>query len=163
MTSGTLLGTITRTGDTAEASFDRVYDTDPADLWRAVTEPDRLARWFAPVDGDLEPGGTFTVRFDDNAVRGCRLTACDAPRGFAWEWPHATHTSLVTVAVEPAGDQARLRVTHARLSASSVAGYTAGWDVYVRRLDDEVAGRAVADTWDSDWGRAYEGYAGQLD
>ena len=96
-------------------------------------------------------------------VRGCRLTACDAPRGFAWEWPHATHTSLATVAVEPAGDQARLRVTHARLSASSVAGYTAGWDVYVRRLDDEVAGRAVADTWDSDWGRAYEGYAGQLD
>jgi uncharacterized protein YndB with AHSA1/START domain len=53
MTPDTLLGTITRTGDDAEATFERVYDTDAADLWAAVTEPDRLARWLAPVDGDL--------------------------------------------------------------------------------------------------------------
>ena len=84
MTADTLLGTVTRTGDTAEASFDRVYDTDAADLWRAVTDPERLARWFAPVEGDLRAGGSFTIRFDDNAVPGCRLTTCDAPRGFAW-------------------------------------------------------------------------------
>ena len=162
MPPDTLLGTITRTGDAAEATFDRVYDTDPADLWHAVTEPERLARWFAPVEGDLRAGGTFTIRFDDNAVPGCRLAGCDAPRGFAWEWPHATHTSLITVAVEPAEEQSRLRITHTRLSPSSVAGYAAGWDVYVRRLDDEVAGRAVADTWDADWDRAYEEYAARL-
>lgn len=162
MTAETLLGTVTRSGDTAQASFDRAYDTDAADLWRAVTEPDRLARWFAPVEGDLRAGGTFAIRFDDNVVPGCRLTSCDAPRGFAWEWPHATHTSLVTVAVEPAGSQARLRVTHTRLSSSSAAGYAAGWDVYVRRLDDELAGRTAPDTWDADWGRAYEGYAARL-
>ena len=162
MTADTLLGTVTRTEDTAEASFDRVYDTDAADLWRAVTDPERLARWFAPVEGDLRAGGSFTIRFDDNAVPGCRLTRCDAPRGFAWEWPHATHTSLVTVAVEPAGAQARLRITHTRLAPSAAAGYAAGWDVYVRRLDHEVAGREVAETWDADWGLAYEGYAARL-
>ena len=159
MTAGTLLGTITRNGNDAEATFDRLYATDAADLWRAVTDPERLARWFAPVDGNLEPGGTFTIRFDDNAVPGCRVTSCDAPKAFAWEWPHATHTSLVTVAVEPAGEQARLRITHTHLSASSVAGYAAGWDVYVRRLGDEVARRPTADTWDADWGHAYEGYS----
>jgi uncharacterized protein YndB with AHSA1/START domain len=159
MTANTLLGTMTRTGDDAEATFDRRYDTDAADLWRAITEPERLARWFAPVEGDLVEGGTFTIRFDDNEVTGCRLTSCDAPHGFAWEWPHGTHTSLVAVAVEPAGEQARLLITHTRLSPSSAAGYAAGWDVYVRRLADEVAGRPAADTWDEDWGRAYEGYS----
>ena len=33
MTPDTLLGTITRSGDDAEVVFDRVYDTDAADLW----------------------------------------------------------------------------------------------------------------------------------
>ena len=28
------------------------YDTDIDDLWLAITDPDRLARWFGEVDGD---------------------------------------------------------------------------------------------------------------
>lgn len=38
--------------------FAQTYPTTPADLWAAVTRPDRLARWFAPVTGDLRDGGT---------------------------------------------------------------------------------------------------------
>src|SRR5215471_17903165 len=33
------------------------FDTDIDDLWSAITEPSRLARWYAQVDGDLRPGG----------------------------------------------------------------------------------------------------------
>ena len=143
MTPDTLLGTITRSGDDAEVVFDRVYDTDAADLWETLTDPERLARWFARVDGDLREGGRFTIHFDDDDVPECRITSCDAPRGYRWEWSHATHTSLVTVAVEPAGEGARLHLTHTRLSSSSAAGYAAGWDVYLRRLDELVAGREV--------------------
>ena len=128
MTPDTLLGTITRTGDDAEVTFDRVYDTDAGDLWESVTDQERLARWFARVDGDLREGGRFTIHFDDDDVPDCRVTSCDAPRGYTWEWSHATHASLLTVAVEPAADGARLRLTHTRLSASSAAGYAAGWD-----------------------------------
>ena len=84
-------------------TFDRVYDTDAGDLWETLTDPERLARWFARVDGDLREGGRFTIHFDDDDVPDCRVSSCDAPRGYRWEWSHATHTSLVTVAVEPAG------------------------------------------------------------
>jgi uncharacterized protein YndB with AHSA1/START domain len=162
MTADTLLGTLTRTGDTAEVTFERVYATDAADLWQAVTDPDRLARWFAPVDGDLELGGRFTIHFDDNDVPNCRLASCDAPHGYAWEWPHAIHTSLVTVALEPALEGTRLRLTHTRLPVSSAPGYAAGWDVYLRRLTEDVADREVGDTWAEDWSRAHQGYAAQL-
>lgn len=162
MTPDTLLGTVTRAGDHAEATFDRVYDTDAADLWAAVTDPERLVRWFAPVDGDLREGGRFTIHFDDNAVPGCRVTSCETPNAYAWEWPHATHTSLIAVAVEPVAGGARLRLTHTRLVASSAAGYAAGWDVYLRRLVEEIAGGEVRDTWAEDWSRAHEGYAAQL-
>jgi uncharacterized protein YndB with AHSA1/START domain len=162
MTPDTLLGTITRTGDDAEATFARDYDTDAADLWATETDPNRLARWFATVDGDLREGGRFTIHFDDDDVPDCRVTSCDAPKAYAWEWPHATHTSLVTVVVEPVLDGARLHLTHTRLASSSAAGYAAGWDVYLRRLGELVAGREVRDTWAEDWGSAHERYATQL-
>jgi uncharacterized protein YndB with AHSA1/START domain len=162
MTPDTLLGTLTRTGDDAEVVFERVYDTDPADLWAALTEPERLARWFAPVHGDLREGGHFTIHFDDNDVPDCRLASCDRPRRYSWEWSHSSHTSLVTVAVAPAGTGARLHLTHTRLAVSQAPDYAAGWEVYVRRLAEFLSGGEVCDTWAQDWGNAREGYATQL-
>ena len=35
------------------------YDTDIDDLWSALTDPRRLARWVADVEGDLRLGGEF--------------------------------------------------------------------------------------------------------
>ena len=32
----------------------RSYDTTVDDLWEAITTPERLARWFLPVEGDLK-------------------------------------------------------------------------------------------------------------
>ena len=49
------------------------YDTDPADLWDALTNPKRLPRWFAPVTGDLKLGGKYQV--EGNA--GGTITECE--------------------------------------------------------------------------------------
>ncbi|WP_237341115.1 SRPBCC domain-containing protein [Williamsia soli] len=43
------------------AGLSQSYDTDIDDLWQACTTADRLARWFAPVTGDLELGGTYQI------------------------------------------------------------------------------------------------------
>ena len=32
-----------------------IYDTAIADLWSALTDPERLARWVCTVTGDLRP------------------------------------------------------------------------------------------------------------
>ena len=34
------------------------FDTDVDDLWRALTDPGRLARWQGEVEGDLRVGGS---------------------------------------------------------------------------------------------------------
>jgi uncharacterized protein YndB with AHSA1/START domain len=39
------------------------YETDINDLWSALTEAQRLARWIAAVDGDLRLGGAFRATF----------------------------------------------------------------------------------------------------
>ena len=39
------------------------FDTDIDDLWSALTDPRRLARWIGGVEGDLRLGGEFRARF----------------------------------------------------------------------------------------------------
>ena len=57
------------------------YDTDIDDLWAAITDPARLARWYGQVEGDLRPGGAFRVYLaaDDIESTG-RVEACEPPR-----------------------------------------------------------------------------------
>lgn len=93
--------------------FVRRYPTTRADLWEAVTTPDRLARWFAPVEGDLTPGGSFTIRFDDGDVPDWRAVTCDAPLAFDWEWDQGA----TDVEIARDGDKAVLRLLHTRLTA----------------------------------------------
>ncbi|MGS0688214.1 SRPBCC family protein [Nakamurella sp. GG22] len=144
-----LLGELARAGDgTASVTFDRYHDTDPADLWDAVTDPTRLARWFAPVEGDLREGGTFVIRFDDADTPLCRVVACDAPRGFSWEWPQPTTRSIVEVQVAAEGSGSRLRVVHSRLTETSAPDYAAGWQAYLQALEAHLDGRDTGDWWE---------------
>ena len=39
----------------------RTYPTDADDLWQAITDPERIPRWFAPVSGELRLGGRFQI------------------------------------------------------------------------------------------------------
>ena len=45
------------------------FDTDIDDLWSALTDPGRLARWLGEVEGDLRPGGEFRVYIEADGMR----------------------------------------------------------------------------------------------
>ncbi|MCB1300874.1 MAG: SRPBCC domain-containing protein, partial [Tetrasphaera sp.] len=50
------------------------------DLWSALTEPDRLARWIGTVDGELRLGGEFRAAFFTSGWEGVgRVRECDPP------------------------------------------------------------------------------------
>lgn len=87
----------------------RVYATTVDDLWDAVTNPERLPRWFAPVHGDLQLGGRYQV--EGNA--GGTIERCEAPHLFeaTWEFGGGTSWVLVTVVAEGA-DAVRLTLEH---------------------------------------------------
>jgi uncharacterized protein YndB with AHSA1/START domain len=153
-----MLGRIERAGEGGVALFDRAYATSPEDLWQACTDPERLARWFAPVTGDLCPGGRFTIRFDDADTPRCRVVTCEAPRLVVWEWPVGEVASLVTVEVRADGDGSRLVLRHERLTGAQVAGYAAGWDTYLRSLEAHLDGTPAPD-WGETWSALHELYA----
>src|SRR5215217_2427307 len=86
----------------------RVYDTDAADLWDAVTDPERMKRWFGPVSGELKLGGRFHV---ENNASGT-ITACEPGRSYAGTWEFGGYTSWIEVTVTPEGEQARVDIHH---------------------------------------------------
>jgi uncharacterized protein YndB with AHSA1/START domain len=48
----------------------------PEDVWDALTNPDRIHRWFLPLSGDLKTGGTFQLE----GHAGGEILVCDAPQ-----------------------------------------------------------------------------------
>jgi len=84
----------------------RNYDTDLEDLWDAMTNPERLPRWFLPVSGDLKLGGTYQLK--GNA--GGSITECQAPTFLAVTWEMQGQVSWVDVRLEKV-DSTRTRFT----------------------------------------------------
>jgi hypothetical protein len=67
---GSILGSVTRTvrrldkdGKPASTvTLTRLYDTNVGDLWDALTNAERLPRWFLPIEGDLKLGGAVSAQ-----------------------------------------------------------------------------------------------------
>lgn len=87
----------------------RTYATSVEDLWEALTDQERIKRWFAPVSGELKLGGRYQV--EGNA--GGTILRCEPPRIFDISWEFAGSVSWVTVALDPDGGGARLTLEHA--------------------------------------------------
>ena len=132
-----LFGEITKTASGFRLEFERVLKTDPADLWAAVTDPVRLARWMNVFTGELTLGGTWNALLDDGAVYcSGTVTECDAPRSFVTSW-HAIEEqpTLLRVEVDAVADGSRLRLVHEGVQSIY---YGPGWQAYLEHLDDEL-------------------------
>ncbi len=62
-------------GEARVAVFKRGYNAPIEDVWDACTNPERLSRWYAPVRGDLQVGGTF----EQPPMGAGRIVTCAAP------------------------------------------------------------------------------------
>ncbi|MGY1731109.1 SRPBCC family protein [Geodermatophilus sp. SYSU D01045] len=122
----------------------RRYPAAPEDVWEAVTDPARLARWFAPVTGDLREGGTFAVEGNaDGEIR-----ECTPPSTLVLTW--GGPVSVVTVSLTPAGEGTVLALEHTVPLAFAGSGAGAlfvgpGWDVALLGLALHLRGEDVGD------------------
>lgn len=57
-----ILGHLWEADSTGVVRMEDRYDTSIEDLWPAITDPRRIARWYGAVEGDLRPGG---ARWDE--------------------------------------------------------------------------------------------------
>ena len=101
---------LVREGQPARAvTLSRGYATTVEDLWDAVTNRERLPRWFVPVTGELELGGSYQLEGNAGGV----ITACERLSHFALTWEFGEDVSWVVVRLQDDGAaNARLRLTH---------------------------------------------------
>ena len=92
-----------------EVTLSRTYPTIVEDLWDAVTNSQRIPRWFLPISGKLEPGGRYQLEGNAGGV----ITACERPAHLALTWEFGEDVSWVELrlSVDRAGG-ARLTLTH---------------------------------------------------
>ncbi|RPF21740.1 SRPBCC family protein [Myceligenerans xiligouense] len=86
----------------------RTYGAERPDVWDAVTSPERLPRWFAPVTGELRPGGRFQVEGNASGT----VERCAEPESFGITWEFGGGTSWVTVTLTETGADTVLELTH---------------------------------------------------
>jgi uncharacterized protein YndB with AHSA1/START domain len=123
----------------------RRYDAEVEDVWDAVTEPDRLKRWFLPISGDLRAGGNFQL--EGNASG--EILKCEPPR--LLKVTFGGPSSLVELRLSPAGDgvtDLELEHTVPIEIAGSGAGALypgPGWDGALMALDRFLRGEDIGD------------------
>jgi uncharacterized protein YndB with AHSA1/START domain len=132
-------------GEVVGVVLRRRYDAAVEDVWDAVTDPDRVKRWFLPVSGDLREGGTFQL--EGNA--GGDILKCEPPR--LLKVTFGGPTSLVELRLSADGDGHTLfELEHTVPIEIAGSGAGAlfvgpGWDGLLLGLDLFVRGEVVDD------------------
>jgi uncharacterized protein YndB with AHSA1/START domain len=123
----------------------RSYPAPIEDVWEAMTDPDRVERWFFPVSGDLRAGGTFQL--EGNA--GGDILECEPPR--LLKLTFGAPTSLVELRLSPDGTIATvLELDHTVPIEMAGSGAGAlyvgpGWDGAFLALGLYLSGEVAAD------------------
>ena len=134
----------TERGETVVVTLERRYAAEVADVWQAITDPDRVRRWFLPLTGDLREGGTFQL---ENHAGGDIMT-CEPPRHLVVTF--GGESSIVDVVLAGEGDQTLLKLTHSVPIEMAGSGAGAlyvgpGWDGALLGIAQYLAGEVVSD------------------
>ena len=158
--SGRILGSLRSADGKGIARMEDRFDTDIDDLWSALTNPRRLARWMGEVEGDLRLGGEFRARFLASGWEGTgRVEACEPPRRLLLltEQPGQTGEHVIEVTLAADGDQTILVWEERGMPLDHLAAYGAGIQVHVEDLAAHIAGRQRGDA-DARWGELLPAY-----
>jgi uncharacterized protein YndB with AHSA1/START domain len=132
-------------GEEVAVLISRTYDSVIEDVWEALTDPERVKRWFMPLSGDLRPGGNFQL--EGNA--GGEILECEAPSRLRVTF--GGPTSLVELRLTAEGDtRTVLGLEHTVPIEMAQSGAGAlfvgpGWDGGFVALDLYLRGQVVAD------------------
>jgi uncharacterized protein YndB with AHSA1/START domain len=143
-----ILGTLGAADGKGVVRMEDRYDTTIDDLWSALTDPRRLARWLGEIAGDLRPGGEYRAHYHASGWEGTmHIDVCEPPRRLrltdAGDSPNG-HVIEVTLTAD--GDHTILVLEQRGMPLEQVAGYGAGIQVHVEDLAAHIAGRDRCDS-----------------
>ena len=140
----------------ADFTIDRdvVIEAPVGVVWRTITEPDQISRWFAErVELELKPGGAGYLGFSPEVGTAIVVETVDEPTTFSFRWnrtqdpdpdPALGNSVLVEFTLTPQGpERTHLRVVETGLEPlawpdgekrSYVEDHRNGWNQCFARL-----------------------------
>jgi uncharacterized protein YndB with AHSA1/START domain len=157
MTSNTpagdrILGSLRSADGKGVVRIEDRYDAGIDDLWRALTDPRRLARWYGQIEGDLRPGGEFHGRLEYWEGTG-RVEVCEPPRRLlvTTRGVDEPYDEAIEVTLTADGDQTIVVIETQGMPLDLVGAYGVGYQIHAENLAAHVAGRGRVDSkarWD---------------
>lgn len=151
MSTSTVIGSLRLADGKVVIRMEDRFDTDARDLWSALTDPGRLARWIGQVDGEIRVGGEFHAVFTSGWEGPGRIEVCEPPSRLVLRMsPGGKDETVIEARVVPEGSMTRLVVEERGLPLSEAATHGGGWQAHIEDLAAHIAGRAASD-WRARW------------
>lgn len=120
--------------------LERVYTQAPSKVWRALTEPELVARWWAPGDIRAEVGHRFNMDMGKWGQQPCEVLVVEPERRFSYRFAEPTLNTIITWELAPEGSGTRLTLIHegfdldSPLGRSAYEGMKPGWPGILERI-----------------------------
>jgi uncharacterized protein YndB with AHSA1/START domain len=121
--------------------LDEYIARPPAEVWRALTDPELHAQWWAAGDVRPEVGHRFTLDMGSWGRQECEVLTVEPERVFAYTFTGGGLDTTLTWRLEPEGRGTRLFLVHNGFDPATEAGRTArggmgrGWPALLRRIE----------------------------
>ncbi len=160
-------GQVLAEADGVRLEFTREHAVPVEDLWSAVTEPDRLARWIGTWTGEAKEGATVQFQMLHEAEPGApepvTIATCDPPHRHVVEWQMPGDQQWrveLTLTPTPAGS--RLLFVQRLTSIDGVADIGPGWQWYLDKLAAALGEGPEPGEWDPYLASVRETYVAQV-
>ena len=112
------------------------------DVWAAVTESDRLARWIGRWEGDPTTGSVqFWMLFEEGHTGDAvEIRRCDRPHALHVTAHQGDEVWRLDLDLEHADGVTTLTFTQPGVTAATAPDVGPGWEYYLDRLVDAQAG-----------------------
>jgi uncharacterized protein YndB with AHSA1/START domain len=148
-------GVVTREDDGRQRlEFRRSWPDPIDDVWSALTEPGRLARWIGRYDGPRGAGATgrfvMTQEEGDQSGQVVTIVECEPPRRLVVEWEPSDYGHW-RVELDLWSDDGRtvLRFVQHFPADTYVTDVAMGWHWYLDKLGAEIGGGTAPTDWDA--------------
>ena len=151
MTVTSPLGQVLRDQDGMRLEFVRSYDDPITDVWSALTDPDRTARWFGRWTGDPASGSVQVVMVaeDDASPQTMTILACEPPTRLLVETDSPDGVWRLEVTLSDQGGGTALRFVQRLAEPYDASSIGPGWHFYLDRLAAVVQDHEVPEDFDA--------------
>ncbi|HUZ40375.1 MAG TPA: SRPBCC domain-containing protein [Acidimicrobiales bacterium] len=142
-----IVGTLHADGGEGLVRMSALFQTGIENLWSALTESQRLARWYGNFEGEFHVGGLFTAFIPSSGWEGHgRINECKAPVHLSVTmWEKMGDEQGLKVDLVATDSQTNLVLEKRGISPELCWAFGAGWQAHLEDLSAYLVGLDKAD------------------